>query len=118
MKKLRYTVYGATTADAVKLKQMTFDIKSAFLRQFFLHLVQVTAGEINDFATIGTNQVMVVFQRSPYHIAPAPVLPVNPTQQAQSAQKIKSAVNSNPPYFRGHQPRFLIYTFRGQVVLA
>jgi len=64
----------------MELKQMALYIEPAFQRQFPLYVVQIAAGNIDDYATIRTNQVVVVFQGSPYHIASAPVLAVNPAQ--------------------------------------
>ncbi len=52
---LKWGAYDAITAEPIELKQMTFDVESAFLRQFFLHLDKATVGEIYNFATTGAN---------------------------------------------------------------
>jgi hypothetical protein len=105
-------------AEPVELKQMTFDIESALPGQFCLHFAQAATGEIDDFATTGANQMMVMFQGSSHHIAAAAVITMNSAYQTMLAEKLKSSIYSDFPYAGIHQNCFLIDIFRGEVVMA
>jgi hypothetical protein len=52
---LKRGVYDAITTEPMELKQMTLDIESSFLRQFFLHVDKATISEIHYFTTTGAN---------------------------------------------------------------
>jgi hypothetical protein len=111
-------VYQAITAEPVELKQMTFDVEPAFPRQFFFHLGKAAIGKIDNFAAPRANQMMVMLRRSSHHVTPAPAFYMDPAHQVEFTQKIKSAVNSNPPDTRVFYPRLLIYDFWSQMVTA
>jgi hypothetical protein len=76
---------------------VSFDIKTAFPGQLFLHLDKTAIGKIHDFAAAGTNQMMVMFRGSSHHVAPAPALGMDSANQIEFAKHVKSAVNGDQP---------------------
>ena len=107
----------ASPAETEELKQVAVYSEPALLRQAPLQVPEVVAGEINNCAAAGTNQMMVVLGSTDC-IAMANALAVQLTDEPQFGKNIKGAVNSYQPYIRVALTHLLMYGSWRKVALT
>ena len=104
-------------AETKELKQMAVYSEPALLRDTSLQFIGIMASEINDYAAVGTNQVMVVL-RGTNCVAAASTASRQLTDKSQFGQYLKGAVNGYQPNIGLVLMHLLINGSRRKVVLA
>ncbi len=106
----------ASPAETKELKQVAVYSESTLLREALLQFAKVMAGEINNYATVGTDQMVMVLWRTDY-VAAADAFTVHLTDEFQFGKYLQCAIDGYQPNIRVVLMYLHIYGSGGNAIL-
>ncbi len=107
----------ASPAVTEELKQVAVYSESALLREALLQFAKVMAGKVNNYATVGTDQMVVVLWCTNC-VAAADAFAVQLTDESQFGKYLKCAVDGYQPNIGMVLMYLRIYGSGGKAVLT
>ena len=105
-----------TTAG--EFKKVVSDLEAGFVAQPFLQNAKVAVREIDHYAAVGADEVMVMLPRPPHQIAPAAAPSVDFAGQSKFGEYLEDAVYRDKSNSRILPSHPIIYRSGGEVVVA
>jgi hypothetical protein len=113
-----YRFLTAVPALSDEFKNVAVNLKAGFFCKSLLKLTEVTIGEVNNGATVGANQVVMVLRRPPHQVASVITRDMYLTDKTKSGEYLKSTINGYQSDAGVLMAYPLMYFGRGKVLVT